>query len=217
MPSTVVGSCVGREVGWPLLTVTTPSDLAGASPGACANAAKGKASAVAPRQASAHGVRERFMKNSHSGMNGRAGRKARARECLRRGGSGQSAGGPRLKGSPGMAAPAFAGTSATATAVPAKHGTAASGSAGNTKAREPQRSQRMPVDASPSAESLPASEEAVLTLQMPPSLPVLTSCASMDTGAHNAAATARKLNQVARRAHIVSVGRVEGKCGTAEL
>ena len=52
--------------------------------------------------------------------------------------------------------------------------------------------------------------KSVLTLQIPPSWPVRTSRASIDTGAHNADSTARKLSQAARRANAESGGR---ECG----
>jgi len=59
----------------------------------------------------------------------------------------------------------------------------------------------------------PASEglaKSVLTLQMPLNWPLRTSWASIDTGAHKADSTARKLSQAARRAHTGSVGREWG-------
>src|SRR5450830_991940 len=45
-PSRVVGICVGSELGWPLLMVTTPSDLLGALlvSSACAKGSRDRAS-----------------------------------------------------------------------------------------------------------------------------------------------------------------------------
>ncbi len=48
-PSIVVGIWVGSEVGWPLLTVTTPSDLAGESAEtAGAGCAKARTGSIIP-------------------------------------------------------------------------------------------------------------------------------------------------------------------------
>ena len=113
----------------------------------------------------------------------------------------KSAGGPRLKGSPGTAAATSAGKSTAATCWPAKQGMAETASGGNAQPSEPHKSQCEPAcGASPE----PVSElllEAALRLQMPPSWPVRTSSASMDTGASNADSTARKLKKAARHAH----------------
>src|SRR5215207_7441754 len=154
------------------------------------------------------------MNNAH--QQGRA-RNATSFKPGAMGGSVQSAGGPRLKGSPGTAALVLAGIAATATAVPVKQGVDTTAKGGSTNPGELHRSQRKPVDAaSPSVESLAVleKEEAVLTVQMPLNLPLRTSWASMDTGAHNAAATARKASQAARRSHAGRVGRDAGWWGT---
>jgi hypothetical protein len=44
----VVGICVGSEVGWPLVTVTMPRDLAGAAAGVWARAAGASSAAAMP-------------------------------------------------------------------------------------------------------------------------------------------------------------------------
>ena len=129
----------------------------------------------------------------------------------------QSEGGPRLNGSPGTAALASAGKFTVATWVPGKQGMAATCSAGSARPTEPHRSQCMPAWAGlPSLES-ESPAEAVLTEQIPPSLPARTSWASMDTGATNADSTARKLSQAARRAHTESARRGDGRWDTAGL
>ena len=129
---------------------------------------------------------------------------------LGRGGSVQSAGGPRLKGSQGMAVAKFAEKSAAATCWPGQLGMVKAASGGSTHPGELHKSQCAPVcGASPEAapEMLAKS---VLTLQIPPSWPVRTSWASIDTGAHNADSTARKLNQAAKRVNAESG---ERECG----
>lgn len=130
---------------------------------------------------------------------------------LGRGASVQNAGGPRLKGRPVTAAVTSAGKSKAATCWPGKQGMAATAGGGKAQQKAPHMSQCAPACSAP---SLPASElpdSAALTLQMPPSLPVRTSWASMDTGAHSADSTARKLKQAARRAHTQSGGRERGR------
>ncbi len=142
---------------------------------------------------------------------------SRTRECLRRGRSIQSAGGPRLNGSPGIAAPPATGRSIAISWLPGEHGIAATGKGGNTNPVDAQRSQRNPdCGASLSPESALA-VEAVLTLQMPPSLPVRTSCASMATGATNADKTARKASHAARRTQMEAVELDDAGLDTREL
>ena len=77
--------------------------------------------------------------------------------------------------------------------------------AGNANANEPQESQWGPFW----AVSLLAST-AMLTPQIPPSLPVRTSSASADAGATSAAHTAIKLSKAATRLH---KGNVDGVMG----
>ena len=106
-----------------------------------------------------------------------------------------------------MAVPVVAGISATATAVPVAQETFATGRGGSASPAEPHRSQRRPAEAAlPSVESMPASDEAMLTVQMPLSLPLRTSWARMDRGAHNAAATASNASPGARGSHRGGVG-----------
>lgn len=137
--------------------------------------------------------------------------------CLGRSESIQSAGGgPRLKGSPGMAVAKLAGVSATATSWPAKEGTAQATRGGKISPIVPHRSQRMPEPGASSGESGLGADSA-LALQRPPSWPVRTSSASIETGAHNADSTARKPRHAAKRAHTDSGGRNDGRQDTARL
>ena len=59
--------------------------------------------------------------------------------------------------------------------------------------------------------------DTALALQMPPSWPLRTSSASMDSGAASADSTARKLKKAATRAHPDKGGRAEGQWDTARL
>lgn len=136
---------------------------------------------------------------------------------LVRGVSVQSAGGPRLKGSPGKDAGRTASWKTAAIAVMGTGKTPAWSGDGKPGPVEPHRSQCMPAWAGlPSLES-ESPAEAVLTEQIPPSLPARTSWASMDTGATNADSTARKPSQAARRAHTEGARQDDGGWNTPEL
>jgi hypothetical protein len=98
----------------------------------------------------------------------------------------------------------WAGDDASATWVPGAQGMLATGKGGSTRPNEPHSSQCEPAFGRlPLPESAASGEpgDAVVRVQMPPSLPVRTSCASMDAGATNADRTARKLRNAAKRAH----------------
>ena len=94
------------------------------------------------------------------------------------------------------------------------------GAGGNAKPIKPHSSQCEPAWAVPLSVELPESTTenvAVLTAQMPPSLPVRTSSASMDAGATNAEKTASKLRRAARRDQKLLPCRVEDALTTARL
>lgn len=109
-----------------------------------------------------------------------------------------------------MAAVRFAGTSAWATCRPGKLGMASTASGGEAQANEAHKLQCAPDGGASSRPASAALAKWVFTLQMPLNWPLRTSCASIDTGAHKADSTARKLNQAARRAHTADVGREWG-------
>src|SRR3990167_8297637 len=80
----------------------------------------------------------------------------------------------------------------------------------------PHRSHCKPIcGESPGASGLLA--DAAVALQRPPSWPVRTSSASIDTGAHNADSTARKLKPAARRIQTECGGRENWREDTPRL
>lgn len=115
--------------------------------------------------------------------------------------------------------------------VLAKLAIAATGKGGMTRPSAPHKAQceaawprlLLPLPVPLPLLSLPASKAAAppwdtaLTVQMPPSFPVLTSCASIDTGATSADRTARKLRNAAKRAHKDGRWRLDGRLGTPRL
>src|SRR2546427_12599672 len=94
---------------------------------------------------------------------------------------------------------------------------AKTGSGGNAIPNEAHQSQCTPAFAALPSLTSRLMAEVSLTLQRPPSLPLRTSSASMDTGASKADSTARKLRKAARRAHTASGGRDDGRGDTPKL
>ncbi len=123
-----------------------------------------------------------------------------------RGGLLQTAGGPRPGGRPGIGPAGSTVKVMAATRLPGKVGIKNSGNTTSVRPSEPHRSQCAPLGC---AELLPAAAPSTLLLvaaklfklQTPPSLPLCTSCASIDTGAHNADNSATKLRKAAKRDH----------------
>ncbi len=114
----------------------------------------------------------------------------------------------------------WAGDDASANWVPGSQGMLATGKAGNTRPSAPHKSQCEPAGASPLANPPRPPSSALLaarllSVQMPPNLPLRTSCASMDAGAASAEKTARKLRMTAKRAHKEGRTRMDGKQITA--
>ena len=148
-----------------------------------------------------------------------------------RGGSVQSAGGPRLKGSPGFDAATGGGKKKAASSRPAKGPAEATMSMGNTKPRVAHSSQDAPCPRASLSSALLLSGllaglenvfanvwvEAAFRLQIPPSLPVRSSCASIDAGATSAKKMARRLKNAAKRAQIDRRMRLDKVKGPREL
>ena len=146
-------------------------------------------------------------------------------------GSIQSAGGPRLKGSPGSDSATGGGKKKATSSLLTKGPFEATTSMGNTSPRVPHNSQEAPCARASSWSGFLLSRlanasvkvcadtevEAEVKLQIPPSFPVRNSCASIDAGATSAKKMARKLKNAAKRTQIDRRLRLEKVNGTRGL
>ena len=141
-------------------------------------------------------------------------------------GSIQSAGGPRLNGSPGSDGATGGGKKKATSSSLAKGPFEVTTNMGNTSPRVPHNSQEAPCVRASSWSGLLlanvsakfcADTEVEVKLQIPPSFPVRNSCASIDAGATSAKKMARKLKNAAKRAQTHRRLRLEKVSDTRRL